>query len=127
MDPFAASVTLLHGALDNGGATLHADGDHILNTETRWVVAVRPAQSVTIPASVTGRLAVEEWVDFVNVAGLAADEGVGSWKDGSTVVLDVVRFVGTRAAAVRLGRASGQQAIYHPATGNTVFLKGASK
>lgn len=124
MDRFDAAYMLIHCALDRGGVTLNREGAPLGVNDARWVVAVRPAVSIKVKASVSSRLQTSLWLDVVN-GTLAPDEGVGSWLDpGGHIILDVVRFTRSRAEATRLGAACGQDAIYHIVTGSTVYLKG---
>ena len=133
-----AAQLLVHHGLEDGGFTLGADlspaprGDY-------WVVAVRPRMSFELPCqtAIPRTAAVAGWLATVRPT-LAVDEGVGSWRTAAyaegvdvpvfdVLVFDVVRFVPTKAAALRLARESEQEAVFHPATGRAVPVWGKPK
>lgn len=114
---------LLTGVIVNGGATVPAfHGQR--QPRSGYVVAVPGHEYRTNP----DRWDTEEQEEELQLwtsehrASLAWYGYAGSWRDGDSIVLDVVQVIGERAAAVALGRQRGEEAIFDLANGETIYV-----
>lgn len=103
---------------------LDRDGTPLLEVDTRWAAGVRPRLTEKFPASVKSRQTIEMWVKAY-IDTLAADEGFMSVLCAPNIIVGVVRYTRSKAAAVRLARAEGGArqtepeafaAVFQPAT-----------
>lgn len=127
--PYPRFVTLREQLANRAVALLEEDGGFTLSVSLGgslkgthlWAVGVDKQSEKVFEGPITAT----EILDYItdHQAPLSGDcrLALGGWRDGSRTVLDVVVLIENREHALAYARAHDQEAIYHLATGETLY------
>ena len=117
-DSYTAHV--VSTTLERGGATISATTGN--TATTGWAVALEGCEHRMALDSFTA-YAVRVYISRHRAELATTGNYLGTWVDGSDVVLDISEVVQDTARAIALGRARKQDAIFNLGTGETWWLK----